>query len=194
MRACPNKIVDLSLSRDIRIGASRALELRLDMFNAFNTVVISNRQNEIQFVSPTDLTIRNSQTLANGSIDPARLTPRTAGFGAATARNGYADHADAGSVPVLEVITQAIGRRASPSRLFLSPASSRILEIYAARTRGTAGRIHRYVFSRRWSRRIPRQSGQARTRPPRPSAAAPSSQTTAVNVIMKISAEAKGLR
>ena len=84
MRACPNKIVDLSLSRDIRVGASRALELRLDMFNAFNTVVIDNRQNEIQFVSPTDLTIRNSQTLANGSIDPARLTPRTAGFGAAT--------------------------------------------------------------------------------------------------------------
>jgi hypothetical protein len=84
MRACPNKIVDLSLSRDIRVGSTRALELRLDMFNAFNTVVIDNRQNEIQFVSPTDLTIRNSQTLANGSIDPARLTPRTAGFGAAT--------------------------------------------------------------------------------------------------------------
>ena len=88
MRACPNKIVDLSLSRDIRVGASRALEFRLDVFNAFNTVVINNRQNEIQFVSPTDLTIRNSQTLADGSIDPARLTPRTAGFGAATAAMG----------------------------------------------------------------------------------------------------------
>jgi hypothetical protein len=84
MRACPNKIVDLSLSRDVRIGAARAFEFRLDLFNAFNTVVIDNRQNEIQFVSPTDLTIRNSQTLPNGSIDPARLTPRTAGFGAAT--------------------------------------------------------------------------------------------------------------
>jgi hypothetical protein len=84
MRACPNKIVDLSLSRDIRLGSGRALEFRLDLFNAFNTVVINARQNEIQFVSPTDLTIRNSQTLANGSVDPARLTPRTAGFGAAT--------------------------------------------------------------------------------------------------------------
>jgi hypothetical protein len=30
-----------------------------------------------------DLTVRNSQTLAGGSIGPARLTPRTAGFGAA---------------------------------------------------------------------------------------------------------------
>jgi hypothetical protein len=83
MRACPNKIVDLSLSRNIRIGSSRALEFRLDMFNAFNTVVISDRQEQIQFVSPTNLTIRNSQTLPDGSIDPSRLTPRTAGFGAA---------------------------------------------------------------------------------------------------------------
>jgi hypothetical protein len=29
------------------------------------------------------LTIRNAQTLPDGSINPARLTPRTAGFGAA---------------------------------------------------------------------------------------------------------------
>jgi hypothetical protein len=32
----------------------------------------------------TDLTLRNSQTLADGTIDPSRRTPRTAGFGAAT--------------------------------------------------------------------------------------------------------------
>ena len=107
MRACPNKIVDLSLSRDIRVGASRALELRLDLFNAFNTVVISNRQNEIQFVSPTDLTIRNSQTLANGSIDPARLDAENRGLRCGDRRNGYADHADAGSVPVLDSRTTA---------------------------------------------------------------------------------------
>jgi hypothetical protein len=69
---------------DIRINGSQGLEFRLDVFNALNTVVIDNRQNEIQFVSPTNLTIRNSQTLADGSVDPTRLTPRTAGFGAAT--------------------------------------------------------------------------------------------------------------
>jgi hypothetical protein len=84
MRACPNKIVDFSLSRDIRVGASRGLEFRLDIFNVFNTVVITDRQAQIQYVSPTNLTIRNSQTLPDGSIDPNRLTPRTAGFGAAT--------------------------------------------------------------------------------------------------------------
>ena len=48
MRACPNKIVDLSLSRDIRVGASRALELRLDLFNAFNTFISIARINPVR--------------------------------------------------------------------------------------------------------------------------------------------------
>ena len=84
LRGCPNKTVDLSLMREIRIGRGQSLEFRLDVFNAFNTVVITGRQTQIQYNSPTDLTIRNSQTLADGSLDPARSTPRTAGFGAAT--------------------------------------------------------------------------------------------------------------
>jgi len=84
LRGCPDKTVDLAIMREIRIGGGRRLELRLDAFNAFNTVVINARQSQIQYNSPTDLTIRNPQTLADGSINPARLTPRTAGFGAAT--------------------------------------------------------------------------------------------------------------
>ena len=85
LRGCPNKTVDLSLMREIRIRGGQSLEFRLDVFNAFNTVVITGRQTQIQYNSPTDLTIRNSQTLADSSIDPARSTPRTAGFGAANA-------------------------------------------------------------------------------------------------------------
>ena len=84
MRACPNKTVDLSLSRNIRLGGGRQATIRVDAFNAFNTVVISNRNATVQYVSPTNLTIRNSQTLADGSVDPARLKPNNAGFGAAT--------------------------------------------------------------------------------------------------------------
>ena len=38
----------------------------------------------LQFNSPTDLTIRNPQFLADGSVDPTRLQPTNAGFGAAT--------------------------------------------------------------------------------------------------------------
>ena len=54
------------------------------MFNAFNTTVINARQTQVQYNSPTDLTLRNSQFLADGSVDPARLKPNNAGFGAAT--------------------------------------------------------------------------------------------------------------
>ena len=54
------------------------------MFNVFNAVIINDRNRNVIYRSPTDLTIANSQYLADGSVDPARLTPRTAGFGAAT--------------------------------------------------------------------------------------------------------------
>ena len=81
---CPQKIVDLAIAKDIRIQGSKTLQFRLDIFNAFNAVVITNRERNVIYRSPTDLTIVNSQTLPDGSIDPARRTPRTAGFGAAT--------------------------------------------------------------------------------------------------------------
>jgi len=60
------------------------VQLRLDAFNAFNVAIINGRQTQIQYNSPTDLFIRNNQFLADGSLDPARLTPKNAGFGAAT--------------------------------------------------------------------------------------------------------------
>jgi len=81
---CPNQTVDLAISRHIRLTGSRTLTFRLDVFNAFNTVVINDRERNVIYRSPTDLTIVNSETLPDGSLDPARLTPRTAGFGAAT--------------------------------------------------------------------------------------------------------------
>jgi hypothetical protein len=84
LRGCPDKTVDLAIARNIRLGGARQLQFRLDVFNAFNTVVINGRQTQIQYNSPTDLTIRNAQYLADGSLNPDRLTPRTAGFGAAT--------------------------------------------------------------------------------------------------------------
>ncbi len=84
MRGCADKTVDLAVARNIRMGGARQLQFRLDVFNAFNAVVINGRSTTIQYNSPTDLTIRNAQYLADGSLNPDRLTPRTAGFGAAT--------------------------------------------------------------------------------------------------------------
>jgi hypothetical protein len=88
LRGCADHTVDLALARNIRIGGGRQVQLRLDAFNAFNTVIFSGRNSGIQYNSPTDLTIRNSQTLADGSNDPTRLTPRTAGFGAVNGAQG----------------------------------------------------------------------------------------------------------
>ena len=84
LSSCPDKTVDLALARNIRVGGARQLQFRLDAYNAFNAVVINNRNTTVQYRSPTDLTILNSEYLADGSIDPNRLTPRNAGFGAAT--------------------------------------------------------------------------------------------------------------
>ena len=81
---CPDHTVDLAVARNIRLGGSRNLQFRLDAFNVFNVVIYNDRQRNVIYRSPTDLTVVNSQTLPDGSIDPARLTPRTAGFGAAT--------------------------------------------------------------------------------------------------------------
>jgi hypothetical protein len=81
---CPNKTVDMAIAKNIRLHGSKTLQFRLDVFNLFNTVVIIDRERNVIYRSPTDLTIVNSQFLPDGSIDPARRTPRTAGFGAAT--------------------------------------------------------------------------------------------------------------
>jgi len=81
---CPDHTVDLAIARNVRLGGNRNLQFRLDIFNAFNTVIYNARERNVIYRSPTDLTVVNSQYLPDGRLDPARLTPRTAGFGAAT--------------------------------------------------------------------------------------------------------------
>ncbi len=102
MRGCFDNRIDLALSRDIRMGGNRTLEFRLDVFNVFNNVIYTGRvRTQVQYNSPTDLTLRNSQTLADGSNDPARLVPRNAGFGAANGRAAASQHAAADPLRVL---------------------------------------------------------------------------------------------
>ncbi|MGH9309955.1 MAG: hypothetical protein ACRD1U_11310, partial [Vicinamibacterales bacterium] len=83
LRDCADKFVDMAISRDIRLGGNRTLEFRLDVYNVFNTVVFDDFNSNISFDNPTNMNILNSQTLPDGSLNPQRLTPRTAGFGAA---------------------------------------------------------------------------------------------------------------
>jgi hypothetical protein len=83
--ACMEKTVDFSLSRNISLGGTREVQFRLDAFNAFNIVNYNARSATIQYNSPADpTTIRNNQYTADGSLNSARLTPNTAGAGAAT--------------------------------------------------------------------------------------------------------------
>jgi Carboxypeptidase regulatory-like domain len=81
---CPDHTTDLAIARNIRLGGGRQVQLRVDAYNVFNVAVVTNRNRSITYTSPTDQTIRNSQYLADGSLDPNRLQPRNAGFGAAT--------------------------------------------------------------------------------------------------------------
>jgi hypothetical protein len=81
---CPDHTVDLAVAKNVRVGGTRSLQFRLDVFNVFNAVIYNNRNNNVIYRSPTDLTVVNSQYLPDGSLDPNRLTPRNAGFGAAT--------------------------------------------------------------------------------------------------------------
>jgi hypothetical protein len=91
---CPDHTTDLAIARNIRVGGGRLVQLRLDAYNVFDTAIITDRNRSVNFNSPTDQTIRNSQYcfsgssascagLADGTLDPNRLVPRNAGFGAA---------------------------------------------------------------------------------------------------------------
>ncbi|PYR42040.1 MAG: hypothetical protein DMF93_06890, partial [Acidobacteria bacterium] len=81
---CPDHTEDLAIARNIRLGGVRTIQFRLDVFNVFNTVIYNNRNSNVIYRSPTDLTVVNSQYLPDGTVDPNRLQPRNAGFGAAT--------------------------------------------------------------------------------------------------------------
>jgi len=84
LKGCASNIVDMTLQRNFRLGGSKQLSVRMDAFNAFNTIVFNGRSSSASLNSPTTPTMRASQFLADGSLDPARLKPQDAGWGAVT--------------------------------------------------------------------------------------------------------------
>jgi hypothetical protein len=85
LTGCPDHTLDLALQRNIELGRRRQLQLRLDAFNALNTVVYNARSTAIQYSSPADPnTVRNFQYNPDGSLNTARLRPNQAGAGAVT--------------------------------------------------------------------------------------------------------------
>jgi hypothetical protein len=85
LTGCPDHTLDLAVQRNIDFGKRRQLQLRLDAFNALNTVVYNARSTAIQYSSPANPnTVLNFQYNPDGSLNPARLRPNQAGAGAVT--------------------------------------------------------------------------------------------------------------
>jgi hypothetical protein len=85
LTGCFISTLDLAIRRSIRLGGARTLELRVDIFNAFNQAGITNRQTQMNLTSPSDpVTLTNSPFNPDGSVIDSRSRPRGAGFGVAT--------------------------------------------------------------------------------------------------------------
>jgi len=84
LTGCPSAILDLSLSRVVRLGGSRTASFRLDAFNVLDTVVFNGRNATLALSSPTNPTLNAPQYNADGTLVSTRLTPAQAGFGAVT--------------------------------------------------------------------------------------------------------------
>ena len=75
----PSSTLDLSIARFVRFGGNRRLELRVDMFNAFNAFIITGVNTTLQVRSLADPTPTNLARDAAGNLVNAN------GFGAVTA-------------------------------------------------------------------------------------------------------------
>jgi hypothetical protein len=85
VRGCFTSALDLAIARNIRLGGSRNLQLRVEMFNAPNAAGITNRASSMTLSSPADpVTISNLPYDSSGNILATRVKPSNAGFGQAT--------------------------------------------------------------------------------------------------------------
>ena len=88
MIGCPDHRWDFAIARNIRLGGSRLVQIRADLFNAFNEVIFTGRQTTMNLTSPTNQTITNPQYNPDGTLVAARIRPDNAGFGAVTGAAG----------------------------------------------------------------------------------------------------------
>jgi hypothetical protein len=85
MRGCFRSSMDFALARTINLGRGMSVQLRTDIFNAFNEAAVTNRASSAQFTSPTNrTTVQNLPFDADGNVIESRSRPRGAGVGVAT--------------------------------------------------------------------------------------------------------------
>jgi hypothetical protein len=86
LRGCFQSALDLALARTIRLGKTRNVQFRLDVFNAPNQAIITNRNASMTLASPAAATQPTNLPFDNaGNVIPARAIPSGAGFGVANA-------------------------------------------------------------------------------------------------------------
>jgi hypothetical protein len=84
LRGCFSSVLDLSIARNIEVGGGRAVQLRVDMFNAPNQARITGRNTTLNLSSPSDpVTPQNLPFDDDGQLVESRSRPRGAGFGVA---------------------------------------------------------------------------------------------------------------
>ena len=86
LRGCFFQALDFAIAREARIGESRRLQFRLDIFNAPNEARITGRNTTVNLVSPLDQSVTNLPFDASGNLIPSRSQPKNGGVGVA---NGY---------------------------------------------------------------------------------------------------------
>ena len=86
MRGCFTSVLDLAVARNIPLKGGKNIQLRVDMFNAPNSAIITGRQATANFNNPGDpVTVTNLPYDPDGNLIAARSLPRGAGFGVANA-------------------------------------------------------------------------------------------------------------
>jgi hypothetical protein len=96
LHGCFVKQTDMALAKNIRLPGQKNFQFRMDVFNLFNNYNITARSSTITYNNPTSLTVQNNQYNADGTLNQSRLTPRTAGFGAATGAQNIGGEAGLG--------------------------------------------------------------------------------------------------
>ncbi len=84
LKGCWQQNWDLSVSRNIRLGGSRSVQIRMQVYNVFNLAYYTGRQTTVIYNNPTNQVVQNPQYNADGSLVQGRLKPNAAGFGGVT--------------------------------------------------------------------------------------------------------------
>jgi hypothetical protein len=97
LRGCFQSVVDLAIARNIRLAHGHVIQVRVDMFNAPNSAIITGRATTLQMSSPSDpvtnvapvfdpitgLLNNGINKTSTGQTSTDRSLPKNAGFGVA---------------------------------------------------------------------------------------------------------------